>query len=123
MGRTFIPCLACCISVGLATAPAQANDRNAASAAHGREALSGSSAGHEAHAILGSRDSAAGSAARSIEATYSSRPNDATVQQTGPAPSREHNGLTLFQFNSKLGHVAVQPVVGTVKGAQFSMNF
>src|SRR4051812_4512913 len=103
MGRTFIPCLACCVSVGFATAPAQANDRNAASAAHAREAVSGSSAGHETHAILASRDPAAGSATRSIEATYASRPNDATVQQTSAAPSREHNGVTLFQFNSKLG--------------------
>lgn len=113
MGRTFIPCLACGVALGLAAAPAVANDRDSAGGARGREA----------HAILASRDAAAGSAARPIEATYASRPNDATVQQTGSASSREHNGVTLFQFDSKVGKVAVQPVVGTVKGAQLSISF
>lgn len=113
MGRIFIWCLACCVAVGLTAEPALANDRDSASGVRGRET----------HAILGSRDAAAGSAAKPIETTFASRPNDATVQQTNTAASREHHGLTLFQFDSKLGHVAVQPVVGTVKGAQLSISF
>lgn len=39
------------------------------------------------------------------------------------ASVREHQPLTLFHFNSKFGDVAVQPVIGKVNGAQFSLGF
>jgi hypothetical protein len=123
MGRRFIQWLACWVALGVAAEVAQANDRNVDSASRSRESIAAVSGGHETHAVLAPRDPAA----RSIEATFASRPNDATVQpngkQAGSAPSREHKGVTLFQFDSKLGHIAVQPVVGAVKGAQFSINF
>jgi hypothetical protein len=35
----------------------------------------------------------------------------------------EHKALTLFHINSKFGGVAVQPVIGKVNGAQFSIGF
>jgi hypothetical protein len=42
---------------------------------------------------------------------------------TSGEPKREHKSLTLFQFDSKLGEVKVQPVFGKVTGAQFSLGF
>jgi hypothetical protein len=43
--------------------------------------------------------------------------------ENGAESRHEHKPLTLFQFNSKLGKVAVEPVVGHVNGAQFSIGF
>ena len=42
---------------------------------------------------------------------------------TGDAPRREHKRLTLFHINSKFGDIAVEPVIGKVNGAQFSIGF
>ena len=38
-------------------------------------------------------------------------------------PPRERKSLTLFRFDSKHGDIAVQPVIGGLKGAQFSLGF
>jgi hypothetical protein len=39
------------------------------------------------------------------------------------ATRNEHRPLTLFHLDSKFGNIAVQPVVGHVNGAQFSLGF
>lgn len=36
---------------------------------------------------------------------------------------RERVHYTLFHFDSKVGNIAVEPVVGKVNGAQFSVSF
>ncbi len=41
----------------------------------------------------------------------------------GATPAREHKALTLFHINSKFGDIEVQPVMGQVNGAQFSIGF
>ncbi len=37
--------------------------------------------------------------------------------------TRDYKDLTFFRFRSSLGEVAVQPVMGRVNGAQFSVGF
>lgn len=52
--------------------------------------------------------------------------HDATAteqKKDEPTTPRERKSLTFFHFDSKLGNVSVQPVVGAVKGAQFSLGF
>ena len=55
---------------------------------------------------------------------FADNPSRRMSETDNGAESRhEHKPLTLFQFNSKLGKVAVEPVVGHVNGAQFSIGF
>jgi len=37
--------------------------------------------------------------------------------------AHEHKPLTLFHMDSKVGEITVQPVIGHVNGAQFSIGF
>jgi hypothetical protein len=45
------------------------------------------------------------------------------VHHEHETPSDERKPLTLFRFNSRLGELAVQPAIGSVKGAQLSLGF
>ena len=49
--------------------------------------------------------------------------DDGSVRQDTFETSRERKALTLFRINSKFGDIAVQPVFGSIKGAQFSLGF
>lgn len=40
-----------------------------------------------------------------------------------PTPPTERKSLTFFRFQSRVGEVSVQPVIGAMKGAQFSLGF
>jgi hypothetical protein len=44
-------------------------------------------------------------------------------KESAPTPPRERKSLTFFRFDSKLGDVSVQPVIGALKGAQLSLGF
>jgi hypothetical protein len=45
-------------------------------------------------------------------------------REKGPTTTpRERRGITFFRFDSKVGAISVQPVVGGVNGAQLSLGF
>ena len=44
-------------------------------------------------------------------------------EESAPTPPRDRKKLTLFRFDPKLGDVSVQPVIGSVNGAQLSVRF
>jgi hypothetical protein len=45
-------------------------------------------------------------------------------KENGPTTApRERNSVTFFRFDSKLGNISVQPVIGGVNGAQLSVGF
>ena len=48
---------------------------------------------------------------------------NAEQKETEPTPPHARKSLTFFHISSKAGDIAVQPVVGAVKGAQFSLRF
>jgi hypothetical protein len=49
--------------------------------------------------------------------------HDADAKEDQPTPPRLRKSLTFFRFQSKAGEVSVQPLVGGLKGAQFSLGF
>jgi hypothetical protein len=49
-----------------------------------------------------------------------SRVND---ESEAASTKRERKRVTLFRFGSNVGEIAVQPVFGSVNGAQFSLGF
>jgi hypothetical protein len=49
------------------------------------------------------------------------RSNNDRVNEAGP--THAHKPMTLFHFKSQFGDVAVQPIMGQVNGAQFSLGF
>lgn len=51
-----------------------------------------------------------------------SAPNAAKANDEPRSP-KERKKITLFQFDSKAGQIAVQPLVGPINGAQLSMGF
>jgi hypothetical protein len=49
---------------------------------------------------------------------------DDQQREKGPTTApRERKGVTFFRFDSKVGAISVQPVVGGVNGAQLSLGF
>ncbi len=61
----------------------------------------------------------------SIYTATSSRPvfDDQAARENATAAASQRKSVTFFRFHCALGQVAVQPVVGSVKGAQLSIGF
>ena len=49
--------------------------------------------------------------------------DDASVRQDLSDTGRDRKELTLIRINSRFGEIALRPVVGSIKGAQFSLGF
>ena len=121
MGKGFIVCLGCCIAAGFACEPAQAGDRKS-SAARTREASAEGTIKREGHVVAVEHDLFAASNVKG--ARRSPGFDDASARQSDSAlVSGRRKPITLFRFNTSLGEVAVQPVFGAAKGAQFSLGF
>lgn len=132
---------------GLAAEPAVAGDRRGGSSsaheAHAtmRDAFGGDRGGGSSVAAMRSSDGGAGAQRGRANAlddflfsptahgdALRSRPgerasNEDNKAESAPTAPRERKSVTLFRFNSKLGEVAVEPVIGSIKGAQFSFGF
>jgi hypothetical protein len=109
--------------MSFACQPAQAGDRKSASR---QEAVEDIFIAGKAHAVSLREEVFGGSAVRPFGARHSVSTADGSREKTrgnGTGSSREHKPLTLFHINSKFGDIAVQPVVGKVNGAQFSLGF
>ncbi|HEX4666696.1 MAG TPA: hypothetical protein VH207_08845 [Chthoniobacterales bacterium] len=125
MGRRGVVFCGLLVAIGLACQPAQAGDRR--SATRGNDALDdifilserrGVAPKYEAVGAWTAKSFAAGS---SVSARRRSSRESGTP--TADSPAREHRRLTLFHINSKFGDIAVEPVIGHVNGAQFSIGF
>ena len=100
------------IVLGAAAAPAHAKDRKSA-ASRDREPLAEMIAARQARSVSMRRDESAAS----VEMSSSSR-NGKPI-----APLAEQQALRSNPFRFHIGAVAVQPTVGGIKGAQFSIGF
>jgi hypothetical protein len=113
------------VAIGLACQPARGGDRKSGSR-QGQEAAADIVVARKAHAVS-LRDEVLGSlAVRPLGARDSVSTGDGSKEKAkgnGAMHAREHKPLTLFHINSKLGDIMVQPVVGNVNGAQFSLGF
>ena len=124
MKRNLVGSCGWLVAIGLASQSAHAGDRKAATRVHeAREIVVAPKA--QAVAL---RDELVGAsavrpfAARPLATADHGMSRDGDRENAG-APGREHQPLTLFHLNSKVGDIAVQPVVGQVNGAQFSLGF
>lgn len=113
-------------AVGLACQPAQAGDRRSAARAHD-ESLEDIFVPAKTHAVALKYELAGASATKNFTAGASVSARRRSSRETGTptadAPAREHRRLTLFHINSKFGDIAVEPVIGRVNGAKFSIDF
>jgi hypothetical protein len=109
------------IAIGLTCQPTQAGDQKSMGAAQGTARAMLAAPAIDAPAIQ--------AAMQRSPATGLFETEDLVGQRAGSDSERrgeakqEHKVLTLFHINSKFGGVAVQPVIGKVNGAQFSIGF
>ena len=122
MGQRFIGWWgAAVVAIVVGTTPASAKDRKAATA-RDRAALDEMIAARQERPAIRQEASAAPAArsARSSSATELSSP-ERNGQPIAPLQEQPPVRSNPFRFN--IGAVAVQPVVGGIKGAQFSIGF
>jgi len=108
------------IAIGLASQPAQAGDRKSTgSVQESAKAVLIASPAQSVTLPPERRDtSVVGLFENGPAADHRSRSD----RETGNAP-RQHKSLTLFHIHSQLGDIAVQPIMGQVNGAQFTLGF
>jgi hypothetical protein len=130
MRRGIISSLGLTIAaVAFLAQPSHASDRKASSSAISHPVVASAVPTHVTTDGRGrSNDDPLSFALLNNAAAKSPRPvgHDATAterKEDEPTPARERKSVTFFRFDSKLGNVAVQPVIGSVKGAQFSLGF
>ena len=122
MGRGFIGSIAGVLLALSVAPPADAKDRKPAGP-RDREALADMMAAREARPASTRQETSAASASRSATSSAaadmsSSRPNGKPI-----APLEEQQPARSNPFRFNIGAVAVQPAVGGIKGAQFSIGF
>ena len=115
MGKTFMGSAALLVAFGLGLQPAEARDQKAGSSRAVSEAKTQPVVVQ--HAAVSSA-AAPGSTRRSSFVNQNPDDQEAVGAETG-----RRKAITLFRFSSRLGDVAVQPVAGSVTGAQFSLGF
>jgi hypothetical protein len=109
------------IAIGLACQPAHAGDRKSTGTV--QEVARAISVAPTAQVTALPYESRRASVVGLFETENSSghRSNNERVNEA--RPTHEHKPLTLFHIKSQLGDIAVQPVMGQVNGAQFSLGF
>jgi hypothetical protein len=120
MGRNLIGSCALLIAIGVVCQPAQAGDRKSTGSV--QESAKTILFASPAHAVTLPLErpgtSTVGLFENGPSASHRSRSDRETEK-----PPREHKPLTLFHIHSQFGDIAVQPVMGQVNGAQFSLGF
>lgn len=121
MGRRFVICLSFCVAVALPFHTAAAGDRKSSAARRG-EAAAGVTVRHYAQAVASAEELSANGAVRATRrsALYD---DAASREEENSSANGRRERVTLFRFNTGLGEVAVHPVFGAAKGAQFSLGF
>jgi hypothetical protein len=125
MKRNLVGSCGWLVAIGRACQPAHAGDRK--SAGQVQEAKEEIVVARKVQAVSLRYEMVGASAARPFEARYSASADHRSSRDRGtenaPAKASEHKPLTLYRFSSKFGDIAVQPVIGHVNGAQFSLGF
>ncbi len=121
MGRNLVGFCGLLVAIGLACQPAQAGDRK--STGQLQETAKAILIAPETRAAATTHERPGASTVGVFEHGYSVSAPRGSTRGKENAPAREHKPPTLFHFNSKFGEVAVQPVIGKVNGAQFSVGF
>lgn len=116
MARPMVLSLTLLAALGVAIQPADARDPKTSSGGerHAAELM----VARAGRAMAGHASFASSSASEELPAR-----DDALAKHHVAVPPDEHKTLTLFRFDSKFGEISVQPVVGSVKGAQLSIGF
>ena len=112
MGRRLKRCAAILLALDLTLAAAEARDP--------KIDLTRDSENHQGGSVSRATNTAS-LVATSLESRHSALIEGKNANAT--TPGGERKTLTLFHFNSKFGRVGVQPLFGSVKGAQFSLGF
>ena len=122
MARDLVGACGLSVVIGLVCQPARAGDRKSTGGV--QESKRAVIVAHNAYAGSIPVVTIGASASRPLALSYSIDPRSAAGKE-GEAAARahDHKTLTLFRFNSNFGEVAVQPVIGHVNGAQFSIGF
>ena len=125
MGRNLIGSCGFLAVMGFVCQPLHAGDRRSSAPLH--EANEVIFAAQKAHPVSLRHEAIGAAVVKPLETEYSvsdrRRSSGHSERKNAVAARSEHQGLTLFHFNSKLGDVAVQPVVSPAKGAQISISF
>ena len=108
------------VAIGLACQPAYAGDRKSTGTVQEVKAIVVAPAAQPATLSFERRGT---SAVGLFETGYSASQRQSSERENGAGSTHEHKPLTLFRINSQFGEIVVQPVVGQVNGAQFSLGF
>ena len=122
MGRTFIGCVGLMVLGGFIVQPADAKDRRSASSAE-RGTLSEMIVPREAHAKSARQDTSTGSMERASATAAVLDRGTSNRNSTPTAPLREQQSASSSALSLKFGAVTLQPAVGGIKGAKFSIGF
>ncbi|MGH8094190.1 MAG: hypothetical protein ACREIF_12080 [Chthoniobacterales bacterium] len=125
MGRNLVGSCGWLIAIGLACQPVHAGDRK--SERRGHEASEEIVQPRKVQTIILRYEKTGAAEAKPFQAGYlassARRAGGANEARHEAGAANEHKPLTLFHINSKFGDIAVEPVMGKVNGAQFSLGF
>src|ERR1041385_4511243 len=123
MGRNLVQSCGLLVAIGIAFQPADAGDRK--SAARLQEVQDEILVVRKSQGPSLQNEMLGASTTRPLETRLSAFADHRSIKdskrENAAASASEHKPVTLFHFNSKLGDVSVQPVIGHVNGAQFSL--
>lgn len=133
MGRIFVGWAGMCVAASFALQPARADDRKPASVRPGGTSIRGFVFAAQARSAGDDRGGrsikAQGRGEFSFFPVYPLKSevrglkSEVEDARRAPTPPRERKPVTFFRLGPKLGDISVQPVVGGVNGAQFSLGF
>jgi len=125
MSRNLIPSYGLLIAIGLACQPARAGDRK--SAARLQEPKEQSVISQKADTTSARYELTRPLVMAPVEGRNSvstDRRSGYVIEKSdSDTRAHEHKPLTLLRMDSKVGQITVQPVIGRVNGAQFSIGF
>lgn len=108
---------------GIGLQPVHAGDRKPAADRYPISLVDVFPAGHQRSSRANHGSGASGSFEDFDSKNFRAAAKELREKERGVSPVKERKQITLFHFDSKLGDVSVEPVVGQVNGAQMSVNF
>jgi hypothetical protein len=120
MERNLVGFCGLLVAIGLACQPTRAGDLKSTTRSHEtKEVL----VAPKAHELSFRSEMFIASEVRPFAARSSASTEHGSNRNIERENATDHKPLTLFHINSKLGNIAVEPVMGQVNGAQFSLGF
>ena len=122
MGRSWTNWCGLLLGLALALEPAQAGDRKSGRTHRSADAVVASREFHPVSRDVFSSEGVTSSGVRRSSATGKQSTED-EEKENAAANGGHRKALTFFNIKSKVGDIAVQPALGSVKGVQFSLGF